>query len=91
VNRAAFRDRFPEFRTAQDPFVDSVLNSAATELNADEIGDSFDEAHGLLTAHKIAISPFGANARTLNDKGQTTYQVELDNVMRRAITALLPT
>lgn len=91
MNLAAFRIRYPEFRTAVDPFVQSVLDSAATELNATEIGAPFDEAHGLLTAHKIAISPLGTNARTLNDKGQTTYQAELERVLARAITALLPT
>jgi hypothetical protein len=88
---AAFRTRYPEFRTAPDPFVQAVLDSAATELNATEIGAPFDEAHGLLTAHKIAISPLGTNSRVLNDAGETTYQVELDRVLARAITALLPT
>jgi hypothetical protein len=71
--------------------VQTVLDLAATELNADEIGAPFDEAHGLLAAHKISISPLGTNSRVLNDAGETTYQVELDRVLARAITALLPT
>jgi hypothetical protein len=88
LNLAAFRTRYPEFRTAGDSFVQSVLDQAAAELNAEEIGTPFDEAHGLLTAHKIAISPMGINARTLNDEGQTLYEVEFHKVMGRAVPAL---
>lgn len=85
---AAFKARFPEFVTAPDPMVQAVLDAAATELNADEIGAPFDEAHGMLTAHKLAISPFGRAARMLNDDGESTYQHEFNAVMSRAITAI---
>lgn len=85
---SAFKTRFAEFRTADDTFVQAVLDEAATELNAGEIGGPYDAAHGLLAAHKLAISPFGRAARMLNDKGESTYQGEFSAVMSRAITAI---
>ncbi len=85
---AAFRVRFAEFETAGDPFVQAVLDEAETELNADEIGGAFDAAHGLLTAHKIAVSPYGVSARMLNEEGKSTYEVEFSAVMGRAIPGI---
>lgn len=83
-----FRDAYAEFVSAPEATVLSALRRAATELNATEIGAPYDEAHGLLTAHKLAISPYGRASRTLNDEGQTTYEVEFGKVMARAITPL---
>lgn len=91
MNLAGFRARFPEARTADDDLVNAVLAAAATELNSDEIGAPYDEAHGLLAAHKLALSPFGRMARMLNDEGESTYQVEFHAVMSRAIVAVTTT
>ncbi len=88
---ASFRLLCAEFRTTPDPVVQAFLDAAAKELNEEEIGAGYDEAHRLLTAHKIAISPFGTNARILNDAGETTYETELNKVMARAVIALAPT
>jgi hypothetical protein len=33
-------------------------------------------------AHKLAISPFGRNARLVNDTGETTYWSEYKRIMR---------
>lgn len=88
---ATFKLLCPEFRTTPDLTVQAFLDLAAKELNVDEIGDAYDEAHRLLTAHKIAISPLGVNARTLNDAGQTTYEVEFEKVLGRSVVALLST
>ena len=85
---AAFRVRFPEFEEGSDPLVQACLDEAATELNATEIGDPYDAAHGLLAAHKLAISPYGRAARMLNDEGKSTYEVEFSNVMARAVVCL---
>ena len=85
---AAFRSRFPEFEEGSNGIVQASLDAAATELNATEIGTAYDEAHGLLAAHKLAISPFGRAARMLNDDGKSTYEVEFSNVMSRAVVTL---
>jgi hypothetical protein len=85
---AAFRSRFPEFSTCPDATVSAVLTAAATELNSTEIGAPYDEAHGLLAAHKLAISPYGRAARMLNEQGHSTYEAEFSNVMARAIPGI---
>lgn len=88
MDYVTFREAYAEFKSAPPEVVLAALRRAATELNPTEIGAPFDEAHGLLTAHKLAISPYGRASRTVNDAGETTYEVEFGKVMRRAITAL---
>lgn len=85
---ATFQNDYPEFRSAGVPLMQSWLDRAATELNAAAFGVAYDEAHGLLAAHKGAISPFGRTARMLNDKGVSTYETEFGKVCARAITPL---
>jgi hypothetical protein len=88
VDLATFQIDFPEFRTAGTPLIQSWLDRAATELSASAFGVAYDEAHGLLAAHKGAISPFGRAARMLNEQGNSTYEVEFGKVCKRAITPL---
>jgi hypothetical protein len=88
VDLPGFRARFPEFRTADDTLVSACLAAAAGETDSGEFGAAYDEAHGLLAAHKLAISPFGQAARMVSDKGQTTYMAEREAVTSRVITPL---
>lgn len=88
MDLAAFRTRYPEFETAGDSFLQAVLDEAETELNSAEIGDAFNAAHGLLAAHKVAISPYGVAARMLNEEGKSTYENEFSAVMGRAIPGI---
>lgn len=85
MNLAAFRVRFPEFETAGDSFVQAALDSAALETDAKLLGGFYDEAHGLLAAHKLAMSPYGMNARLVNDDGKTTYELVRMGVLARAV------
>jgi hypothetical protein len=79
-----FRDRFPEFATAADALVTACLTAAAGETSATALGTAYDEAHGLLAAHKLAISPFGGMARLEAGK-ETTYQQERRALLERVI------
>lgn len=90
MNLATFRVQFPEFKTAPDAFVQGKLDVAALELYSPDLDVSFDQAHGLLAAHKLAISPFGTSARVLKS-GQTTYEVELANVFSRRLLGVVTT
>lgn len=63
MDLAAFRVAFPEFRTAPDGLVSGKLANAAARLDAGRYGDTYEEAHGLLTAHLVAMSPFGSSLR----------------------------
>jgi hypothetical protein len=85
VNLAAFRVRFPEISSAEDDIVNACLTAAANETSAEELGASYDEVHGLLAAHKLAISPYGRAARMLNDEGESTYEAERCKVVARAV------
>lgn len=91
MNLAQFRSRFPEFRTAQDAPVQAALDAAALETNATELGSVYDEAHGLLAAHKLAISPFGTNARMVDESGTTSYERERRAVMARTVVSVVVT
>ena len=48
---------------------------------------NYDSAHGLLTAHKLALTPFGQNARMVAKQGlgydRTTYGTEYKLAQRR--------
>jgi len=84
-----FRTRYPEFRTAPDPFVQAYLDDAANSLvGPDALGTAYDVAHGLATAHLIAVSPAGKNARMVNDDGTTQYGKTLSELMRARVVGI---
>jgi hypothetical protein len=75
--------------------VQACLDAAASELNAAELGTSYDEIHGLLAAHKIALGPYGTAARMItitdrlgNVETKTAYEVELDRAIARRVLPL---
>lgn len=76
-----FRIRYPEFRTASDAFVNAYLVDAVNLVRGLVLLPVYDTAHGLATAHLIAISPAGKNARMVNDDGTTQYGKTLHEIM----------
>jgi hypothetical protein len=94
VDLAAFRTRFPEFRSCSDAQVTDALAVAAGQLPSgsleQEIAPWFgyaDTAHGLLAAHGLALSPSGQSARLVPPRGagaewagQTTYYARFDQL-----------
>ena len=84
----AFRIRFGEFDSAPDLLVQACLDEAAAETSAEAFGDGYDAAHGQLAAHKLAVSPWGQNARMVNDKGESTYGTERTGIEGRLIVPL---
>ncbi|HVJ26385.1 MAG TPA: DUF4054 domain-containing protein [Vicinamibacterales bacterium] len=68
-----FRARFPEFRTASDTLVESVLAEATARLDERIFGALTDAAVGYLAAHLLATSPFGESQRLEDDKSESTY------------------
>ncbi len=72
MTRTEFLTAFPEFRSADNELIDAHLSRAALSIG-EAFGTHADEAHGLLTAHMLALSPFGQNARLVSDKGESTY------------------
>ena len=84
-----FRARYPEFRTAVDELVVSILSDAEHRVSADVFGEKYDLAHGLMTAHLLAISPFGRSQRLVNDGGKTLYQTEFDALRKEVVPSLI--
>lgn len=85
LTRSAFRTLYSEFDRVEDATVDAKLAEAEDRLSEDYFGDRFDNAHGLMTAHLIAISPAGRQARLDPKKAEgntTTYQRELGELLK---------
>ena len=89
---ADFRVRHPEFKGASDALVTIKLADALLRLSPGLFGASFNEAHGWLTAHLLATTPWGMAARLdakaavlLGAKpGATIYSLELQRLALEA-------
>lgn len=81
---AEFRTRFPAFggATPTDPTIQAVLDEAEEEIDEAVWGSKAANGHGLLTAHKLAMEPFGRDARLAKDDTQSTYGVLYEKLAR---------
>lgn len=70
---ASFLEGYPEFQNAGSTLVESKLGEAALSINATVWGSKADQGHGLLTAHLLALSPYGQNARLSGPDGSSTW------------------
>lgn len=87
LNLAAFRSRFPEFESATDDLINSVLSESTKEIGT-VWGDLEDTAHGLLTAHRLSISPQGQFARLDPKSGETTYGKEYSDLLNSKVSII---
>lgn len=91
LDLATFADRYPEFApvVADRPtYVQSKLDDAETEIDVTVWGDKAERGHGLLTAHLLAMSPYGANAALRSKDGTTSiYAPTLEELQRSVGTA----
>ena len=73
---AAFKVQYPSLSLSgsadDDAFIQAWLDHAKEQLNASVWGSKLSLGHGLLTAHLIAISPFGETAK-LSKGGESTW------------------
>ena len=88
ITLVAFRSGFPEFNTAPDFLVLGKLDLASLRIAADVWGDRTDEGHGLLTAHLLALSPYGTANRLVSKDGTTTYGNQY-NALAEMVTCML--
>lgn len=77
-----FLQGYPEFAKADRTLVNAKLVEVGAQLDASVWGTHYDAGHGLLTAHRLAISPFGQNARMVARDGTTTYEREFKKLQR---------
>lgn len=73
MNVDTFRARYPEFSSVATLTLQATLDEAALRLNKTVYGNRYDEAHGYITAHKLASSPMGQGARMTSKSGETVY------------------
>jgi Protein of unknown function (DUF4054) len=67
-----FQARFPEFKATDTTLVSAALNDAALLIDRCVWGKLAGQGHGYLTAHRLALSPFGQQARMVSKDGKTT-------------------
>lgn len=88
LTRAQFLEAYSAFATAGNELIDATLVKAERRIG-EAWGDLEDEAHGLLTAHMLAIDPKGQMARLVNQKdGSTTYGKEFAELQTMAACGL---
>jgi hypothetical protein len=79
MTSAAFLIIFPEFvaLNAEDPTLVTAALARADRRVSDSWGTRRDDVIALTTAHQLALSPWGRNARLVAKDGTTTYGEEL--------------
>lgn len=60
---ADFTTAYPEFDTMSAELVEAKLSLARKRVSEETYGDRHDEAVGLMAAHLLWTSPFGASTR----------------------------
>lgn len=84
MSQQAFLARFPEFKGAAASGTDliaAMLNDAALQIDCSVAGTLAGVMHGYLTAHRLALSPFGQQARMLTKDGSTTYGAHYEKLV----------
>ncbi len=76
LTATAFKAAYVVFADLDDTQVQPHLDAAARRTPEGVWGDRAEDGHGLLTAHLIAISPLGRDARLKSDDGETTWGME---------------
>lgn len=82
---ATFKAVMPEFQNTPNALVQAALDEAFLELDPDIWDDKFDTGWKYLTAHKLAVSPYGQNARMTETRRQrygSTYEMHYRKLMR---------
>jgi hypothetical protein len=71
---ATWRISFPEFRGVPDVQVQAFLDAASLEIDTQIWGPTADQGQAYLTAHRLAASPFGQNAKMLTSPLAVGYK-----------------
>lgn len=69
---AGFRARFPEFNGVGDAYINTQLGDAQLQVDPAVWNLKTDLGVYYLTAHTLALSPFGNSAKLVAKDGKTT-------------------
>lgn len=72
--------RFPELITAGGALIQECIRGAVDRLNSDTWGALYREGLLYMTAHLLALSPYGQEARMVSDRGLSTYRLVYDDL-----------
>ena len=73
ISLVDFRVKFPEFANVPDALVSAQLADTILEINASVWKECTSQGHGLLTAHRLSLSPWGQGVKLVSKDGTTTY------------------
>lgn len=82
LNLATFRERYPEFEQTPDALVQAKLDAAERSTNSTVWGELAEDGHGLLAAMLLAHSPYGRDARLVDEEGESVYSKEYNRLAR---------
>lgn len=81
-----FVAQFPEFGKVPDTFIGAHMRACIMQVSTETWGDLAEQGVFYLTAHRMALSPFGnagrVNAAPGNDQ-RTTYLVHYNHLLRQ--------
>jgi hypothetical protein len=80
---AVFVVQFPEFGSVDEDQLQLHLDAAELEIDRDVWLEKGDQGQAYLAAHKLALSPFGNNARLVAEDGSTTYSIHYEKLQRQ--------
>ena len=75
---AVFLQGFPEFQGVPTPQIQFHMNGATAQVDPAFWGGKTDDGIYFLTAHRLALSPWGMNARLAEPDKATTYWQHYD-------------
>lgn len=89
-----FLKSYPDFKgtnaTANLEIVKAKLDEAWLEVDEVVLRDKADVLHGLIAARKLALSPFGRNAKLVSKMGETPYDAEIKRIQRQVFGSHRP-
>jgi len=80
VSVREFRVEFPEFEETDQAIVQSRINMATRQVNSTVYGGKTNDAIKLLTAHLIAMSPLGEQAKLKKENRGTIYGDQYEEI-----------
>lgn len=80
MDLATFRSVSPEFELVPDEMISATLAEAALEISPLVWGTKWDAGHRYLTAHKLALSPYGTGTRLQAKDGGSTYLAHFEKI-----------
>lgn len=83
-----FFTSYPDFKgsntgAAHLALVQAKLDEALLEVDVAVCGAKSDLLQGLIAARKLALSPFGRNAKMVSQMGTTVYDAEIRRIQRQ--------